>query len=232
MIVPRTVAARPTRLQSTDKAPAIRLLVVSTVRIHRLGLVGLLSSVAGVTLIGTARNAEEALASMTTDSYEVVLFDLVSRNCLQEFREFIRSRPATKAVAIGMSAVGSGFWAEAVCAPLALNADLADLIAAIEHVALHRSGSGVKNSGTLAPGRSGTQSDSGSSWLQAGLTTRQAEILQLIDFGLSNRAIALHLHIEEATVKNHVHNILKKLNVPSRGLAAAKFRADRDSLQR
>jgi two-component system, NarL family, nitrate/nitrite response regulator NarL len=53
------------------------------------------------------------------------------------------------------------------------------------------------------------------------LTPREAEILALIDRGLSNKDIARQLHVELATVKNHVHHILEKLHVHRRGEAAA-----------
>jgi len=55
----------------------------------------------------------------------------------------------------------------------------------------------------------------------AGLTSRELEVLQLIGEGLTNQKIAERLVIEVGTVKNHVHNILDKLNVSSRGEAAA-----------
>ncbi|MFO7634800.1 MAG: response regulator transcription factor [Caldilinea sp.] len=55
----------------------------------------------------------------------------------------------------------------------------------------------------------------------AGLTPREIEVLKLIDEGLSNQEIGERLTIELGTVKNHVHNILDKLNVTSRHDAAA-----------
>jgi len=57
------------------------------------------------------------------------------------------------------------------------------------------------------------------------LTAREREIAPLIDRGLSNKEIAAQLRIEVATVKNHVHNLLEKLQVASRGEAAARLRA-------
>lgn len=48
------------------------------------------------------------------------------------------------------------------------------------------------------------------------LTRREQEIACLIDHGLSNKEIAGTLRISPATVKNHVHTILEKLNVPRR----------------
>jgi len=53
------------------------------------------------------------------------------------------------------------------------------------------------------------------------LTSREMEVLELISRGYTNQQIAQHLVIEVGTVKNHVHNILEKLNVSSRGEAAA-----------
>ena len=53
------------------------------------------------------------------------------------------------------------------------------------------------------------------------LTVRELEILRLIRAGASNQAIANELMIELGTVKNHVHNILKKLNVTRRAQAAS-----------
>ncbi len=53
------------------------------------------------------------------------------------------------------------------------------------------------------------------------LTGREREVLELIGQGLTNRRIAKRLYVESGTVKNHVHNILKKLQVRNRQDAAA-----------
>jgi len=53
------------------------------------------------------------------------------------------------------------------------------------------------------------------------LTARELEVLKLISDGRTNQQIAEQLVIEIGTVKNHVHNILDKLNVSSRREAAA-----------
>jgi two-component system nitrate/nitrite response regulator NarL len=54
------------------------------------------------------------------------------------------------------------------------------------------------------------------------LTSRESEILALVDQGCSNKDIARRLAISSATVKNHMHNILQKLQVSRRGEAAAR----------
>jgi two-component system, NarL family, nitrate/nitrite response regulator NarL len=62
---------------------------------------------------------------------------------------------------------------------------------------------------TLAQGRQAKGS--------AILTGRENEIAALVRQGLANKEIAQRLRISPATVKNHVHNILEKLELTSRG---------------
>jgi PAS domain S-box-containing protein len=59
------------------------------------------------------------------------------------------------------------------------------------------------------------------SGLNGHLTRRELEIVRLIAGGANTRAMADHLHVSAATVRNHVQNILGKLGVHSRLEAAA-----------
>ena len=59
--------------------------------------------------------------------------------------------------------------------------------------------------------------------LSARLTSRQREILALVADGLSNREIAGRLFISEATVKWHVRQILRALDVSNRAQAVATY---------
>ena len=52
------------------------------------------------------------------------------------------------------------------------------------------------------------------------LSAREVEVLELVVAGLSNKQIAYRLQIADATAKNHVKNILAKLNVQDRTQAA------------
>lgn len=56
------------------------------------------------------------------------------------------------------------------------------------------------------------------------LTPREREIVVLISDGLSNKEIAMRLHIATYTVKSHVHNILEKLTLSTRLQIAAFVR--------
>ena len=52
------------------------------------------------------------------------------------------------------------------------------------------------------------------------LTRREIEVLKLLAEGLFNKEVAYTLNISEKTVKNHVSNIFKKINVSDRTQAA------------
>ncbi|MEP7331817.1 MAG: LuxR C-terminal-related transcriptional regulator [Terracoccus sp.] len=56
------------------------------------------------------------------------------------------------------------------------------------------------------------------------LTEREAEVLDLIESGATNREIANRLFISEKTVSIHVTHVLGKLGVKNRGEAAALAR--------
>lgn len=56
------------------------------------------------------------------------------------------------------------------------------------------------------------------------LSQREREVLELVAHGSSNRQIATQLFISELTVKRHMQNILRKLQLQSRGAAGAFYR--------
>lgn len=57
----------------------------------------------------------------------------------------------------------------------------------------------------------------------AGLTAREAELLELLAEGLSNKEIAHKKNIATGTVRNHLGSIFKKLHVRCRSEATAKY---------
>ena len=54
------------------------------------------------------------------------------------------------------------------------------------------------------------------------MTKRESEILQWLHMGKTNWEISSILDISQLTVKNHVQNILRKLDVQNRSQAAVK----------
>ncbi|MFI0488671.1 MAG: response regulator [Yersinia sp. (in: enterobacteria)] len=55
------------------------------------------------------------------------------------------------------------------------------------------------------------------------LTERELDVLQEVARGMSNKLVALTLHISEETVKVHIRNLLRKLNVRSRVAATIMY---------
>lgn len=67
--------------------------------------------------------------------------------------------------------------------------------------------------------------------LKFNLTPRQADVLTMMMRGLPNKRIAAQLSISEATVKEHISNILKKLGVNSRVEAITLLHGERGPSQ-
>jgi len=57
--------------------------------------------------------------------------------------------------------------------------------------------------------------------VQAELSPREIEVLELASEGVTNKDIAERLYISVGTVKNHIHNILDKLHLKNRAQIAA-----------
>jgi DNA-binding NarL/FixJ family response regulator len=62
------------------------------------------------------------------------------------------------------------------------------------------------------------------------LTAREREIVSLVAEGLSNKEIARHLGVTDGTVKIHLHNIYRKLDVGNRTALTALSLSYRDQL--
>jgi DNA-binding NarL/FixJ family response regulator len=87
----------------------------------------------------------------------------------------------------------------------------------------------VQNGGTFVPASALTydrapqmppQSSEARAIETLGITGRELRVLELLQKGQSNKAIARELAIEEGTVKVHVHRILRKLHAHNRTQAA------------
>ncbi len=63
-----------------------------------------------------------------------------------------------------------------------------------------------------------------SNYLLEPLSSREIEVLVLIDEGLTNQQIAMRLSVAQSTVKTHINNIYSKLGVQSRVQAVNRAR--------
>ena len=60
------------------------------------------------------------------------------------------------------------------------------------------------------------QREAGAAELARTLTIREVQVVRLMSKGLSNRGIAIELHVSEGTIKTHLHHVYEKLQVRSR----------------
>jgi DNA-binding NarL/FixJ family response regulator len=205
----------------------IRVAIVADTRLYRDGLAQVLGRDSRIAVVATAARREEALASLPDLHADVILVDMAMPESLGALRVIVELVPGRRVVAIGVvededdvlscAEVGAAGY-------VPREASLEDLVTVIESVARGEAicsprvaASLLRRVAALAGGRGGELH-------QAPLTSREREVLRLIDQGLSNKEIARNLGIEVATVKNHVHNLLEKLQVHRRGEAAARVR--------
>ena len=202
----------------------IRVLVVSAIRLYREGLAESLARDGRFEIAGTADDTDACVRAVGVLEPDVVLLDLTIADAVGAVRAVAGSQ--TRLIALGVPEVESDVVeaAEAgVSGYVGRDASLRELVEAVECTARGESPCPPQITALLL-GRIAATARRSPTDLAARLTPREAEIVELIDEGLSNKQIARRLSIEPATVKNHVHNILEKLDVTRRGEAAAALR--------
>jgi two-component system nitrate/nitrite response regulator NarL len=209
-------------------AQVIRLFIVAQVRLYREGLAEVLGRHEGFVVVGTAAHGEHAPEMIANLRPTVVLVDLDMPHGRELIRAIADHSPQTRVVALAVPETDADVlgWAEAgISGYVAREAALTELVDTIESVARGETLASPRIVATLfrhvavLAARSPRSSD-------PRLTARETEILALIGRGLSNKEIADRLVIELPTVKNHVHNLLEKLNVHRRSEAAALWRGE------
>jgi DNA-binding NarL/FixJ family response regulator len=207
----------------------IRVLVVAGVRFYRDGIAAALSADPRFDVVGGAADVPEAAAVFASLAPDVILLDLAGADGPAHVRALLARAPTARVVALGVREAEDDVLplVEAgVAGYVTRDGSVDDLLAAVESVAAGETICSPRMTATLLrrvallardrrPEGPNPERD---------LTSRERQIVALIDEGLSNKEIATRLRIELATVKNHVHNILEKLRVHRRGEAAAAVR--------
>jgi len=177
-----------------------------------------------VDVAGEARTGAEALAEIGSNAPEVVVMDLnmPGMSGVEAIREMTAIAPLTRVLVLTSSHedadVTDAIMAGA-CGYLVKDSSIADLLAGIHAAAngeslisptiaakvlqLVRTGGSPPDETTLSM-----------------LTDREMQVLKLIANGQDNAQIAAELHISPKTVKNHISNILMKLQIENRIQAA------------
>ena len=210
---------------SSVDAELIRTLIVTDVNLFLEGLVRVLAPHLDVTVVGSATHNHNLLEIVRSQHPHVVLIDATTVRVSELVRLLGESVPGLPVVALAIDQDDDDevlACAEAGVSGYVARDASADELVAVLHSAVHGevrcpphvTATVFKQMARLAPYRSVASG-------QRNFTPREVEIAALIERGLSNKEIARRLHIEVATVKNHVHNILDKLQVRRRGEIAA-----------
>lgn len=211
------VAVRP------SASDPIRVLVVDDHALFRRGLQMVLQQEDDIVVVGEASDGSEAVTQAAETTPDIVLMDvrMPRRGGIDACTAIKDAVPSTKIIMLTISDEEADLY-EAIKAGamgyLLKEISIEEVASAIR--AVHGGQS------LISPSMASKLLTEFASMIKRGddreqvpsprLTDREMEVLKLVAKGLNNRDIAKQLFISENTVKNHIRNILEKLQLHSR----------------
>ena len=205
-----------------------RVFLLSDVRLYREGLLWSLSRQAAFEVIGAGDLSRRTLAKVLELAPEVVILDVGVAEGFEAAKALSSRLLNTKIIAFAVSEVDHVVVACAeagIAGYVAPDGSEEDLVRAVEFALRGELYCSPRIAGLLFRQISALSSRLAGSSEPENLSRRERQILDLVSEGMSNKEIGRALRISDATVKNHVHNILEKLQVHRRGEAAARLRS-------
>ncbi len=204
----------------------MKILIVDDHNLFREGIAAMIRQERDIEVAGLVGTVQEAVAAVRALKPDIILMDfsLPDGTGADATREIVQEYPDCKVIFMTMSEKDEDLFAavrSGAVGYLMKNTTLPKLVDALR--AVHRGGSALSSLMTLRLMKefARTKESSHSADPALGkLSPREKEILIEIAAGKGNQEIAGDLFISENTVKSHVHNILKKLNLQNRDEAA------------
>ena len=206
-------------------ADPIRALIVDDHALFRRGLEMVLAAEDDIELVGEASDGAEAVQKAGESLPDVVLMDIrmPKSSGIEACRAMKEVAPSSKIVMLTISdeeedlfqairAGASGYLLKDI--PLD---EVADVVRAVHGgQSLINPSMAAKLLTEFAALNKRDQEERAEQVPPPKLTDREMQVLKLVAKGMNNRDIARELFISENTVKNHVRNILEKLQIHSR----------------
>jgi DNA-binding NarL/FixJ family response regulator len=215
--------SEPAYTSEDEQSP--RVLLVDDHDLFRTGLRNLLEE-QGVDIVGDVDSGTEALRKIRTVAPEVVVMDLNMPGIsgVEATRQIAMIAPLTRVLVLTISDqdadVMNAILAGA-CGYLLKDASINELITGIRAAAAGESlVSPAIAAKVLQRVRAAGPAQVDAEAIRSELSDREIQVLKLIANGKDNAQIAADLHISPKTVKNHISNILMKLQIDNRIQAA------------
>lgn len=207
----------------------ITVVIVDDHVLFRSGLRELLQQ-EEITVVGEASNAESGLETIKCHAPDVAIMDLnlPGMSGHEAIRRIAAAAPRTQVLVLTIS-TSEDDVIEAVlagaCGYLLKDASITDILTGVRAAAAGESMVSPRMAKTLLEQmRLHERSDTRPTVND--LSTREKEVLRLVAEGKDNATIAQELFISPYTVKNHISNILLKLQVENRIQAAVRAVSD------
>ncbi|MEX5708971.1 response regulator transcription factor [Parafrankia sp. FMc6] len=210
-------------LRTPSEANPIRVLIVDDHALFRRGLEMVLAQEVDIEVVGEAADGAEAVTMAAEMAPDIVLMDvrMPRRGGIDATSAIKEKVPSTKIVMLTISDE---------------EADLFDAIKAgamgylLKEISIDEVAADIRavynGQSLISPSMASKLLSEFAAMIKTKddrpqlptprLTDREMEVLRLVAKGLNNRDIAKQLYISENTVKNHIRNILEKLQLHSR----------------
>ena len=199
----------------------VRVLVVDDQELFRRGLTMLLAVESGIEVVGEAGDGVEGTSIAESSAPDVVLLDvrMPKRSGIEACLSIKEAVPSAKIIMLTVSDEEADLY-EAVKSGasgyLLKDSSIEEVAQAVRVVADGQSLISPSMAIKLIDEFKQMSKPEKASGPGLRLTERELDVLRLVAQGHSNKEIAARLYISENTVKNHVRNMLEKLQLHSR----------------
>lgn len=212
-----------------DRGASIRLLVIAENRLFRDGVSAALTEQGDLDVVASLDACHDLAGIAREHKPDIVLMDMgpTRQETVALIRTLATSSPATRIILTNVAHIDATFG-ECIEAGasglLRKHATFDDIVYTIRLVI---SGAtvipGALTAALFATATCATRRVAGFSDDADRVTRREQEVINLLVEGLSNKEIAARLNIATFTVKSHVHNVLEKLGLRTRGQIARRY---------